>query len=258
MRRRSLFSFLLVLLCCASCATLPREPSPPPLPEDLLSRIRARSQALQGLKGLAHVRVSAPGKNFSTQEVIFARRPGFLRLETLSPLGTPLFYFATTGQDLFMYHPGENRYYQGPARARHLSALLPAGLEPEEIVAILLGGFPLLPYEDFSFRYDAREELWFLDLKSSSGGERQILGIDPKSGQILSAEYPLQGLTRRLSFSEFKLASNFSFPHRIHFESPGARAQFTVEYQEIAPNPEWEEQDFYLPVPRGAQIVPLE
>ncbi|MBP2634578.1 MAG: hypothetical protein H6Q72_485 [Firmicutes bacterium] len=149
-------------------------------------------------------------------------------------------------------------YYQGPARARHLSALLPAGLEPEEIVAILLGGFPLLPYEDFSFRYDAREELWFLDLKSSSGGERQILGIDPKSGQILSAEYPLQGLTRRLSFSEFKLASNFSFPHRIHFESPGARAQFTVEYQEIAPNPEWEEQDFYLPVPRGAQIVPLE
>jgi outer membrane lipoprotein-sorting protein len=257
MRKQGLFLFLF-LLWCASCATLPREPSPAPLPEDFLARLRARSQALQGLKGLAHVRVSAPGKNFTTQEVIFARRPGFLRLETLSPLGTPLFYFATTGQDLSMYHPGENRFYQGPARARHLSAILPAGLEPEEVVAILLGGFPLLLYEDSSTRYDAREELWFLDLKAPSGGGRQTLGIDPQNGRILSAEYPLQGITRRLFFSEFKEASNFSFPHKIHFESPASRTQFTIEYQEVTLNPEWEEQDFHLPVPRGAQIVPLE
>jgi len=257
MRKRGLFLFLLFLVC-ASCATLRREPSPAPLPEDFLVQVRARSQALQGLKGLAHVRVSAPGKNFTTQEVIFARRPGLLRLETLSPLGTPLFYFATTGQDLFMYHPGENRYYKGPVRARHLSAILPAGLEIEEVVAILLGGFPLLLYEDFSTRYDAREELWFLDLKAPSGGERQTLGIDPQNGRILSAEYPLQGITRRLFFSEFKEAANFSFPHKIHFESPVARTQFTIEFQEVTLNPEWGDEDFHLPVPRGAQIVPLE
>ncbi|RPJ41380.1 MAG: hypothetical protein EHM27_06205, partial [Deltaproteobacteria bacterium] len=113
MRKRGPFLFLF-LLWCTSCATLPREPSPAPIPEELIARLRAHSQTLQGLKGLAHVRVSAPGKNFTTQEVIFARRPGFLRLETLSPLGTPLFYFATNGQDLSMYHPGENRYYKGP------------------------------------------------------------------------------------------------------------------------------------------------
>jgi len=257
MRKRGLFLFLLFLVC-ASCATLRREPSPAPLPEDFLVQVRARSQALQGLKGLAHVRVSAPGKNFTTQEVIFARRPGLLRLETLSSLGTPLFYCSTTGHDLFMYHPGENRYYKGPVRARHLSAILPAGLEPEEVVAILLGGFPLLLYEDSSTRYDAREELWFLDLKAPSGGERQTLGIDPQNGRILSAEYPLQGITRRLFFSEFKEASNFSFPHKIHFESPAARTQFTIEFQEVTLNPEWGDEDFHLPVPRGAQIVPLE
>ena len=157
-----------------------------------------------------------------------------------------------------MYHPGENRFYRGPARARHLSALLPAGLEPEEVVAILLGGFPLLPYEESSTRYDAREELWFLDFTTPAGVERQTLGIDPQTGRILSAEYSLQGVVRRLSFSDFKEASNFSFPHKIYFESPAAHTQFTVEYQEVALNPEWEEQDFHLPVPRGARIVPLE
>ena len=257
MRKRSL-SLFLMLFWCTSCATLPREPSPAPLPEELLARLRARSQALQGLKGLAHVRVSAPGKNFTTQEVILARRPGFLRLETLSPLGAPLFYFVITGQDLTMYHPGENRYYKGPARARHLSSILPVGLEPEEIIAILLGEFPLLPYEGFSSRYDAREELWFLDLKDSSGGIGQVLGIDPQNGRILSAEYLLEGITRRLFFSDYRKTADFSFPHKIHFESPAARTQFTIEYQEILLNPEWMEQDFHLPVPRGAQVIPLE
>ena len=257
MRSRSLFLFLL-LFWCASCATLPREPSPVPLAEELLARLQARSQALQGLKGLAHVRVSAPGKYFTAQEVILVRRPGFLRLETLSPLGAPLFYFVTTGQDLFMYHPGENRYYKGPARARHLSAILPGGLVPEEVIAILLGEFPLLPYEDSSSRYDAREERWFLDLKGPSGEERQTLGIDPQNGRILSAEYPLQGIIRRLSFSDYREAANFSFPHKIHFESPAARTRFTIEYEEIVLNPEWAEQEFHLPIPRGAQVISLE
>jgi hypothetical protein len=228
------------------------------LPEELLSRIRARFQALQGLKGLAHVRVSAPGKNFATQEVILARRPAFLRLEALSPLGTPLFYFVTTGKNLSMYHPGENRYYRGLAQPRHFSSILPAGLEPEEIIAILLGEFPLFPYADFSSRYDAREELWFLELKGPSGGEGQIFGIDPQSGRILSAEYSLQGISRRLSFSDYREESSHFFPHKIHFECPSARTQFTIEYQEIVLNPEWAEEDFHLPVPQGAQIIPLE
>jgi outer membrane lipoprotein-sorting protein len=237
---------------------LPREPSPAPSPEELLARGRFRSQALHGLKGLAHVRVSAPGKNFTAQEVVFARRPGFLRLETLSPLGNPLFYLVTTGQDLFLYDPGENRYYQGPARPRHLSALLPAGLEPREVVVILLGDFPFLAPEETSVRYDPREELWLLELRASPEGGRQTLGVDPQSGEVLFAEYALEGMTRRLSFSDFRPVSTFSFPHKIQFESPVARTQFTVEYREITLNPDWDEQDFLLPVPRGAQIVPLE
>ena len=119
------FCLALLFFGCVSCAALPRDPSPAPSPEELIARVRARSQALQGLKGLAHLRVSAPGKNFTTQEVVFARRPGLLRLETLGPLGTPLFYFVTTGQDLSLYHPGENRFYQGPARARNFSLFCP-------------------------------------------------------------------------------------------------------------------------------------
>jgi len=258
MRKRVFSLLLLLFLGFAACATLPREPSPPPAAEELLERLRFRSQALQGLKGLAYVRVSAPGKNFIGQEVIFARRPGLLRLETLSPLGNPLLYFVAAGQELFLYHPGENRYYQGAALPRHFSALLPAGLEPEEAVLILLGDFPLLASEEASVRYEPREGLWLLDVQSPARGSRQVIGIDPQSREVLFAEYSREGLTRRLSFSDFKAVSPFSFPHKIHFVSPAARTELTVEYQEVTLNPEWEAHDFRLPVPKGAQVVPLE
>jgi outer membrane lipoprotein-sorting protein len=256
MRKWSFLPFL--LLWCSSCATLPvGSPSPPP-PEKLLSQIQDRFQARQGVKGLAHVRVSAPGKYFAAQEVIFARRPGFLRLESLSPLGNPQFYLVTNGPDLFIYNTGENRYYRGGAMARHFPSILPVILEPEEIVNLLLGTFPILPYEEISVNYDSQEDLWFLQLTRFSGKERQTLGVHPQSGNVLYAEYRLHGATRRLSFADFRPAQNLQIPYRIHFESPESKTQLTVEYTDLETNPSWEEPDFHLPVPRGAEVIHLQ
>ena len=252
------FLLFLLLLGCSSCATLPVGPSSTPSPEELLAEIRMRFQTLQGIKGLAHVRVSAPGKYFTAQEVILARRPGFLRLESLSPLGIPQFYLVTNGPELFIYHPGENRYYRGASTAQHLSSILPVALEPEEIITHLLGGFPILPYEEASVQYHAQEDLWFLQLTRFSGKERQTIGIHPQSRNVLSAEYRLHGTTRRLSFSDFQPAPKILFPYKIHFESPEAKTRFTVEYTDLETNPAGEDQDFHLPIPRGAQVTPLE
>ncbi len=257
MRRWGPFPFLLLLLFCGSCVTLPLAP-PPPLPEELLSRVQKRFQDLQGLRGLAHVRFSAPGKSFRTQEVILAKRPAFMRLETLSPLGNPQFYLVTDGRDLSMYNPGENRYYRGRADARYFSSLLPLPLDPEEIVSLLLGSFAVLPHGEASVRFDPQEKLWILDLSDSSRGTTQILGVEPQSGQVFYTEYRLRGITRRLSFEDFRVSANHSFPHRILFDSPESRTHLTVEYTDVEINPVWADEDFHLPVPRGAQIVPLE
>ncbi len=252
MRKWGLLPFLFLLLLCGSCATLPISP-PPPSPEELLSRIHERSQDLQGLRGLAHIRVSSPGRNFRTQEVILARRPASLRLESLSPLGNPQFYLVTDGRELNMYDPGGNRYYRGQVSARHFSSLLPLNLEADEIVTLLLGSFPILPHEKASVSFDPKENLWILDLDA-----RQTVGMEPQSGRVLYTEYRLGTNTRRLSFDDFRSASNRSFPYRILFESPESKTRITVEYTDVEINPGWENEDFHLPVPRGARIIPLE
>jgi outer membrane lipoprotein-sorting protein len=251
--------FLLAVgLYLSGCATLPVLPPQPPPVEDLLKQVNARLQALQGLKGLALVKVSSTGKNFQAQEVLFVQRPALLRIESLGPLGTPQLYLATDGRELSLYDPGENRYYRGPATASHLSSALPVVLEPEEAVALLLGGLPLIDHETSSLRADREKGLWILDLVSTSRGERQSLWVHPQSFQILRAEIHRSGLSRCLTFGDFGQVRGLFFPKRIQLTSWEPRGQLSVEYQEVELNPAWEKQDFQLPVPRGAKVIPWE
>ena len=245
-----------VSLC--GCATLPVLPPQPPPVEDLLKQVEARLRIPQGLKGLAWVKVSSPGKSFQSQQVVFVERPAFLRLEILGPLGTPQLYLVTDERDLSLYDPAENRYYRGPATARHLSSALPILLGPEEAVAFLLGGLPLIDPESSSLRADREKGLWVLDLVSNAREERQSLWVHPQSFQILRAESHRAGSSRCLTFSDFEPIQGISFPKRIQLTSSEPKGQISVEYQEVELNPGWKNEDFQLPIPRGARFIPWE
>jgi outer membrane lipoprotein-sorting protein len=255
--RKGIF-LLAVGLYVSGCATIPVLPPQPPPAEDLLKQVEARLQVPQGLKGLALVKVSSAGKNFQAQEVLFVQRPAFLRLETLGPLGTPQLYWVTDGRELSLYDAGENRYYRGPATASHLSSVLPVVLDPEEVVAFLLGGLPLIDPKTSSLRADREKGLWILDLVASARGESQSLWVHPQSFHILRAESHRSGSSRCLTFSDFSRIQGIFFPKRIQLTSLDPQGQISVEYQEVELNPGWKNEDFQLPIPRGAKVIPLE
>ena len=252
--------WLLSLLLClpiVGCATFPVLPPETPPPEFLMNQIWTHRQTLEGLKGLAQVKVTAAGKSFQAQEVLIARRPGWLRAESLGPLGTPQFYLVTDGHELSLYHPGENRYYRGRAIAQNLSLALPLALAPEEIVSLLLGAPLLIDYDVASLRRYEEEGLWTLELASTPRKERQILWIHPVSLRILRAEIYRPALSQRLIFEDFRRIQDFLFPQKIQFTSFEPAARLAVEYLEVELNPHLTPQDFQLPVPRGATVIPL-
>jgi len=251
--------FLLAMgFSISGCATIPVLPPHPPPAEEVLKQVAARLQVPQGLKGLAWVKVSSPGKDFQAQEVLFVQRPAFLRLESLGPLGTPQLYLVTDGRELSLYDPVDNQYYRGPATASHLSSALPVLLEPEEAAAFLLGGVPLIDPETSSLRADREKGLWVLDLVSTARAERQSLWVHPQTFQILRAESQHAESSRYLIFSDFEPVQGISFPKRIQLTSSKPKGQISVEYQEVELNPGWKEEDFHLPVPQGARVMPLE
>ena len=248
---------LLIPLLLSACAAIPTLPSVTPSAEEVFRQVTARQEALQGLKGLAQVKISSPEKSFTNQQVLFARRPGYLRVESLSPLGTPLLYIVTDGKEIQLYIPEENKYYQGAFEPRALSFVLPLALHPEEMVAFLLGGLPPMEPERISLRPDSKEGLWVLDLHSPSRGEAQTLWVHPGSFHILRADLTRPGISYHLSYSSFREVKGILFPHQRRLASQDLKTRISAEFPEVELNPAWGGQDFSLPVPRGATILPL-
>ena len=257
MKPAALFLLLLASFVFNACATLPILPAVPPPAEEVLQQVISRRETLQGLKGLAQVRVSSPGKSFHGQQVLFARRPGFLRVESLSPLGTPLLYLVTDGKEIRLYNPEENRFYQGDHRAGSLSFALPMDLHPSEVVNFLLGGGPLADPDQISLRPDSSEGLWVLELHSPSRGVTETLWVHPQSFHILRADLRRPSLFYRLSFSDFRRVKEKLFPHRMQLLSEDSRTRISVVFPEVELNPDWEAQDFSLPVPQRATVHPF-
>jgi len=257
MRLGRFLPLLVAPFLCSACAAIPLLlPGIPPA-EEILQQVDARQQALQGLKGLAEVKVSSSQNALRGQQVLFARRPAFLRVETLSPLGTPVLYAVTDGQKLNLYQPGENRYYQGLFRASSLSLALPPDLSPPEVVSFLLGGTPKMNYEKASIAAERKEGLWVLELQSPSQGEIQTLWVHPQSFYIVHAEFSRPGFSYRVAFDDFRRTGEILFPRRMLLTSADPPTKIEVEFQEMELNPEWEAHDFLLPIPRGAKVLPL-
>lgn len=257
MKPGALLVLLLASFLFGACATLPPLPAVPPPAQEVFQQVISRGGALQGLKGLAQVRISSPGKSFHGQQVLFARRPGFLRVETLSPLGTPLLYLVTDGKKIRLYSPEENRYYQGDYRPRLLSFALPMDLDPSEVVNFLLGGGPSADPDKISLRPDSSEGLWVLELHYLWRGITETLWVHPQTFHILRADLHRSSLSYRLSFSDFRKDKEILFPHRMRLSSEDSRTRISVVFPEVELNPDWEAQDFSLPVPRGATVHPF-
>ncbi len=249
-------SLLLAPFLLSACATLPPLPPVVPPAQEVFQQVKARQAAVLGLKGLAQVKVSSPEKSFSNQQVLFARRPAFLRVESLNPLGTPLLSLVTDGKEIRLYNPAENKYYRGGWRSDSLSFALPLALPPGEVVLFLLGGVPLTDPETISLRPENKERLWILDLLSRGGSEARTLWVHPQTFQILRAELKRPGYSYQVVYSDFRPVKEILFPHRMRFFAEDQKLRILAEFPEVDLNPEWGNQDFSLPVPRGATVLP--
>lgn len=250
------FFFLPLLFSLASC--LPPRLLPPekPDPKFLLDQLRIRAQKISGLKGWARVLITKQAKSLTSEHILFLRRPAWLRAESLSPLGTPQFYLVTDGAEMKIYHPGENKYYWGPANSQHISNLLPCSLSLAEMVSLFLGSPPLIVHDTATVYKSKSEYLWILELQHSSSNSRQLLWIEPADLLIRQVELYAEELIYQMTFKEFQQIHNEIFPHIIQYVSSNNKVQ--VEYKEIFLNPLWEKDDFHLPIPRGAKIIYLE
>lgn len=113
---------------CVGCATL--KPATPAAME--------AARALPSYSATLKVGLSGPTRRGRTRALVAWVRPGDLRVEIPGPGGVRLLAVAHNGQ-LSSVFPGERAYFEGPADAATLQALLGIVLAPEAMIDVLAG-----------------------------------------------------------------------------------------------------------------------
>ena len=211
------------------------------------------------LKAIAKIKVESPDENFSVKELIIAKKPNRLRLETLSPLGQPGFYAATDGQELFLFAPSENTYYHGNATPRNLGLIIPLHLGVKEMVSVIMGCVPLIDYNEDHLGCTGNEDGYLMRLEGVDESTTQVLTLSRDGLRVVASEiYDSEGLTCSVTYRDYEIVEGVSFPGEITVFLPADRTTVRINYKKVEFLPEIDSSLFRLRAPQGAAIVPLE
>ncbi len=89
------------------------------------------------LSGEAQIELVTPGGYYPARAILFIKKPSYLRLELIPPVGPPDFFLAATPQEMKILLPSKGEFYQGEPTGRNLSRFLPGQLNIEDVVAVL-------------------------------------------------------------------------------------------------------------------------
>ena len=203
--------------------------------------------------------MKSPGESFSVKELISVQSPYSLRLETLTPLGYPVFYAVTDGKDVSMFIPSEKKFYRGSASPETVSLLIPLSLSMDELVSIFLGRKPLIDYDDGQVSCEEGDGFYRLQLLTEDKSEKQLLKVRADNLTVVeSATYEEGGsLISSVDFGDHEMIGDALFPKRIDVFIPHDETRVVISYKKLEILPEISPDTFRLTAPQGIEVVPL-
>lgn len=213
--RRSMLGLLALSL--AACG--PKKPSLPlPTPglsdpDAVVAAFRA-APALEALRVRARLRVETPDRSVSTPASLVLGGPDRLRVDVLTPLGTPFAVLATDGTALNVWIQRSSTFLRGDNALEVLGEATGDVLETSDLLAVLTGRLPVP---------DARVER---ATATALGGVELVLAKDSAPAYRLVAQLdPAARLVRALRLHEAPPGASTELgPARVAVRYPGARA----------------------------------
>ncbi len=250
------FLFLFALAGCAPKVVKPPPAMPSLPPADILKKISERIPVDAAIRSRARFSVDSPKGKLSTGIVLLAKRPCFLRIESISLLGLPDLILTANERDLRIYSVKEDKFYIGSA-SENLSRYFPIHLDPAEAVQLILGLPPDLKELKTVARGSVEGELYRIDILSN--GERiRCLWLDPSDLTLRRIEKLERGeRIYTAELSEYK-EEGLPIPGRIdiQFDRPD-RTKVSIRYpgRELT---RAESADFELEPPAGMTPIHLD
>jgi len=275
MRRLVLGILALFLSGCAA-----RETAPPPVPpavSEVLARIRNRPRP-RSLRTLANfqLRFSAEepggllarelglGGTYAGKAILLWRAPASLRLEPLTPLGTPVAVVVAREKSLRAYLPGRARFFEGRADASSMARLFGVPIGTGLLVRLLQGALPVAEgaeAEQGRIGWDEEASAFRLELPPGGGlDRRQVVWLERDSWRPRRALLGEAGAEMEVHFGPFREWGGGHLPEWVEMTAPKGASRLRVEVTlpPSASPAEFPEGVFDLAAPPGVRVLPLD
>lgn len=235
---------------------------PVPMPEgafrsapDLLERMASLRGRVRTLRAAGRVDHFGEEQRVQGRAFVFLELPGRLRIDVLSPFGSPLSVLTVDEDDFALADHRAGRFFSGPAEPCNIARLVQVPLPPEDAVRILIGDVPLIPGEP---------EIGWLDrgryrVTVRDGPQKQILDVDPDPGSLQLRHSRITdegGVVLEVRYDRWRPVGRAFVPHEIRLSMPREKADVLLRYDDGAvevdsklPADAWS-QDF----PPGAEV----
>ena len=230
----SVITTLLFPLCLYGCVTRPKAFPSGPGPEvtRILDSLKEQKNDLKSFKGVGRFK-TVRGTSITTRMVWIGSQPQKLRVETLGPWGQPTLTLVINGSSFFLHTHHDNRYFKGDATAGNLSRFVSVPVRAEDLVGLLSGQPPILPFHHAKIRASTAEGGgWLLSLHKKWGRliEKIWLKDDEKGVEQVEVFDGWGNLQYKVAFSDFDQMESLCLPHRIAIsDTQGLLWSLTVE-----------------------------
>lgn len=259
-------SVFLLLLAGGCTGAKPRPELPVVVVKDaseLLDKTREKNPIHDTLRGQARISVSSLADNYRATEMIFSKKPSFLRLETLGPIGETLLFLTTDLRRVFIYSPMENRFYVGLASRKNLSLLIPLPFKAADIVGLLQGRVDLTDFFAKGMKFDELTGIYELTvLPREYARGMAVLTVDGRTFSILAMR--LYDADNNLVidgvFDDFSEVGEGTLPMKLTYKVPDGGTFVTVgiAYGSVEVGTPVDDSRFSLEPPHGVQEIDLD
>ncbi len=252
--KKIIFLIIVVTLhvaCTTKQVIIPHDPST----QKVLSTIAGTVAESDIISALAQIDLVTPGGYYPTRAVLIIKKPSYLRLELLPPMGPPDFFLTATPREMKILLPSKGEFYRGEPTGRNLSQFLPWQFNIDDIVAIFAGTYPLLTGDVTFLRYPESNDLR-IEMKDQAGISQTIwIGSDSRLRKL--ERFNEAGkLIYRADFNNYGEGS--SIAGKISVSMDGGATSITVKYTDLKIEKAKDVSIFDLPVPAGFKIINLE
>jgi outer membrane lipoprotein-sorting protein len=228
---RNLLCFCLfwAMLGAAACGPVPKPKNAYESAPALLSDLKKLRQGITSFRITGRVDHFGETHRVQGKTFFFSILPKKLRIELVSPFGSPLTVLTVNDREFAMHDVREGKYYTGPAEPCNIARLVRISLPADDVIRILIGHTPLIE--------GTAEVAWDSDgyyrVEIREGSRTQRLRIDGDHATLPLLSSTLEdsdGLVFDIAYSRWKRVGKSLIPHEIRVKMPREKADLLIKY----------------------------